>query len=91
MGYVVLILTVICLGIASWQRIMHIRKLRYPSEAGYYLLVHKFEKAGIYFGVFQQGDLEVTLQMPVNAYVQLQPPVRGYLQYKNGELQRFEV
>ncbi|KAF1305678.1 hypothetical protein BAU17_00050 [Enterococcus sp. CU12B] len=91
MGYVVLILTVICLVIASWKRLAQVRRFRYQSKEGYYLLVHKFEKSGRYFGVFQQGEVELTLQMPINTYIQLQPPIRGYLQHTDGELQRFEV
>ena len=90
MGYLVLIISILVLIILTIRRVKQWSKKMKESLSGNYLLVKKYEKDGIYYGVFQQGDKEVTAQMTSALYVQLQPPVRGYLSIVNGKVHTFE-
>ena len=44
-----------------------------------------------YYGVFQQGDKELILEMSLQLYLQLQPPQRGMLTAKEGRVLSFEM
>lgn len=88
-GYLIVIVTVILLIFTLYRRKDQF-SIRPPEEEGYYLLVRKFEQAGIYYGIFQQGEKELTLEIPANLYVRLQEPVRGYLRVVEGKVQQFD-
>lgn len=90
MGYLVLIISILVLIILTIRRVKQWSKKMKESLSGNYLLVNKYEKDGTYYGVFQQGDKEVTAQLKTSLYVQLQPPVRGYLSIVNGKVHTFE-
>ncbi len=92
MGYIVVSLTLILLVWFTFQRVRQSFLFRQPVEkSGYYLLVKKYEEpSGKYFGVFQQGEEEIILEMSANIYIKVQVPMRGYLEIVNARVESFE-
>ncbi|MGF1945447.1 hypothetical protein, partial [Enterococcus casseliflavus] len=69
------------------------KKRNETMEQGYYLVSHTYEEKReqtYYYGVFQQGDKELILEMSLQLYLQLQPPQRGMLTAKEGRVLSFE-
>ncbi|MCU7700936.1 hypothetical protein ODV97_14285 [Enterococcus gallinarum] len=48
------------------------------------------EKAS-YYGVFQQGEKTLTLEMPLQLYLHTSPPQRGELVAKDGKVIEFNT
>ena len=70
MGYVVLIVVVILLILFTYKHIRRFlsetKKRNETMEQGYYLVSHTYEEKREqthYYGVFQQGDKELILEM----------------------------
>ncbi|MGX7197904.1 hypothetical protein [Enterococcus olivae] len=92
MGYIVIAITVLLLLGFAVRKMRRTSFFKRPTELeGYYLLVSKIEETGNYYGIFQQGDKEHKLEMSANLYVQLQPPVRGYLKAAEETVRSFEL
>ncbi len=91
MGYLVVVATLLLLIFFVARRISDLRMFDEPLVyEGYYLLVRKYEAASCYYGVFQQGEQELILELSPTAYVQLHAPVRGYLKASAGKVLAFE-
>jgi len=59
---------------------------------GFYLLTDKYYvgKEQTYYGVFQQGDKQMTGRLSASLYLSLQVPQRGYLHMKEGQVIKFQ-
>ena len=80
MGYVVIVGTVVLLLIFLLKKWRQRTMFKSPqSYQGYFLLVKKYEEQGSYYGVFQQGTIEVTLEMSPDIYIRVIELTRGYL------------
>lgn len=97
MGYLFLIAVVILLILFTYKHIRcflsETKKRNETMEQGYYLVSHTYEEKReqtYYYGVFQQGDKELILEMSLQLYLQLQPPQRGMLTAKEGRVLSFE-
>jgi len=90
MGYLVIIITVILFIWFVWQKWRH-RSFVAQQQAyqGYYLLVRKYEEAGRYYGVFQQGDQEVLLEMSPDLYIRIPVLLRGFLKATDKKVVEF--
>jgi hypothetical protein len=62
-------------------------------EKGYYLLSHTYEDPAEtgYYGVFQQGEKTLTLEMSLQLYLHTSPPQRGELIAKDGKVIAFNT
>jgi hypothetical protein len=62
-------------------------------EKGYYLLSHTYENQsdGCYYGVFQQGEKTLTLEMSLQLYLHVRPPQRGELVAEAGKVIEFNT
>lgn len=90
MGYFVLIISGIVVVALAVRKVREWSVRMKEEVSGNYLLVKKYESEGQYFGVFQQGDKEITAEIEPALYLQLQPPVRGFLSIVAGKVRRFE-
>lgn len=94
MGYLVVIIT---MGLLLWFVYKKIYRLLVKTKKqtihGYYLLVtkKKVENLGKFYGVFQQGEKEVTLELTFSLYLHLQVPQRGYLHAEDGKVLSFKT
>lgn len=97
MGYVVVIFTIICLIIFIFRKLLQLfgnRKTQQRLQIGYYLLVDTYEKQTDhteYYGVFQQGERELTLQIPFKVYLKAKPPQRGKLVREAEQVIDFQI
>lgn len=98
MGYILLIGTMLVFIYFCQKHLrkflIGIKKTQTNQTKGYYLLVYTYEKKldkPRYYGVFQQGDKELTLELSLQLYLKLAPPQRGLLTASNGIAEEFLV
>ena len=90
MGYLVIIMTVVLFIWLLWQK-WHNRSFSAQQSAyqGYYLLVRKYEDAGRYYGIFQQGETEIQLEMSPDLYIRVPVLIRGFLKATDKKVVEF--
>ena len=96
LGYLLLAATLILFLFYTYQhlrRFLRETKKKQDVEKGYYLLSHTYEdqEKASYYGVFQQGEKTLTLEMPLQLYLHTSPPQRGELVAKDGKVIEFNT
>ncbi|GAA3018142.1 hypothetical protein [Tetragenococcus solitarius] len=94
MGYLVVTLTVGLLLLFIYKKIQRfLLKANKQIIRGYYLLVtkKKAEDLGKFYGIFQQGEKEIILELDFSLYLRLQVPQRGYLHAEEGKVLSFKT
>lgn len=95
LGYLFVVVVILCLFIFTYQ---HLRRFLFESKKqqetvrGYYLVSHTYEETNgqsRYYGVFQQGSQQVTLELSLQLYLQIKPPMRGELVALDGKVRSF--
>lgn len=94
MGYLVVTLTVGLLLLFIYKKIQRfLLKANKQIIRGYYLLVtkKKAEDLGKFYGIFQQGEKEIILELDFSLYLRLQVPQREYLHAEEGKVLSFKT
>lgn len=81
------------IGLLVYSIFCHLFKKTTQGLHGYYLLVDKKKEddSGKCYGIFQQGQKQVTCELSFSLYLHLQVPQRGYLHAKNNKVKSFQT
>lgn len=97
LGYLFITIVVLLLFIFTYQHVRRFfsesKKQQTTGLSGYYLVSHTYEETNHpshYYGVFQQGEHSYTLELTLQLYLQIKPPMRGKLVAQDGKVQSFE-
>lgn len=97
LGYLLLAATLILFLFYTYQHLRRFlretKKKQEDVEKGYFILSHTYEdqEKASYYGVFQQGEKTLTLEMPLQLYLHTSPPQRGELVAKDGKVIEFNT
>ena len=96
LGYLLLAATLILFLFYTYQHLRRFYgKLKRNKKTlkRVFLLSHTYEdqEKASYYGVFQQGEKTLTLEMPLQLYLHTSPPQRGELVAKDGKVIEFNT